>query len=191
LVYEQDELLRWRAISMFGWLAGNNPKLISKEVHRLTWSLNDEAGSIGRGAPEVIGEIARNNIELARDGVKIITHYLKDPETCRPPNRNIDILNGILWGLGRVASKHPSLVADAAPLMLSFLDDPDSRVRGHAAWSLGRMNAAAARAALHGLADDPAAVLLYEDEELRKTSVGVIAGEAIARLDATATQGEE
>jgi hypothetical protein len=182
ILYEEDTLLRWRAVTMFGKLAASNPELVRKEVSSLLWSMNDEAGAIGRGAPETIGEIGRNNIHLAGNAVKAVIHYLDDPETCRPPNRNIEILTGVLWAIGRAGEKNKSFVKEIVPALETFLDDTEPEVRGHAAWSLGRIGAETAQQKLSRMSDDQEMILLYENEELQRKSVAMIAEEALARI---------
>jgi HEAT repeat protein len=182
ILYEEDALLRWRAVTMFGKLAASNPELVRKEVSSLLWSMSDEAGAIGRGAPETIGEIGRNNIHLAGNAVNAVIHYLDDSETCRPPNRNVEILIGVLWATGRAGEKNKSLMKDILPALETFLDDTEPEVRGHAAWSLGQIGAGEAQQKLSRMTDDQEMILLYENEELQQKSVAMIAEEALARI---------
>ncbi len=182
LLYAEEALVKWRAVSMFGWLAAERPDLIAQEVDRLIWSLNDEAGSIGRGAPECVGEIGRNNIGLVQHGIDVVIHYIEDPETCRPPNRNTEILVGVLWALGRLGGGKPKRVQKVMPVLVSFTNDPETRVRAHAAWSLGQIGGAEAKERLKALTGDEGATLLYENEELKEKTVAGIAREALARL---------
>ncbi len=181
ILYDDEPIIRWRAVTLFGMLAVEKPGWIKKEVSRLLWTLNDESGSIGRAAPESIGEIARNNIHLAEDAVEVVIQYLKDPETCRPPNRNVEILTGVLWAIGRVGSRHLSLVKKVIPVIESFLEDPEPSVRGHAAWCLGQLDGEDTRERLEKLSRDKGMTLLYENEELRLKSVALIVEEALTR----------
>ncbi len=191
LLYSPDDLLRWRTVTMFGWLAANHPKLIAPDVQRLIWSLNDEAGSIGRGAPETIGEMARNNLPLAREGIHIVAHYLEDRETCRPPKRNLEILIGALWAVGRVGGKHPSVVVEVSPTLLSFLADTDPEVRGHALWALGQIGSENRRDVAEARVGDSGKVVLYEKEDLRETTVGSIASVLLASLNETPRESDD
>lgn len=182
ILYDEEPIIRWRAVTLLGMLAVEKPGLIKKEVARLLWSMNDEAGAIGRAAPETIGEIARNNIHLAEEAVKVVIQYIRDPETCRPPNRNVDILIGVLWAIGRAGNRHPSLVKKVIPVVGSFLEDTEPSVRGHAAWCLGQLGVKDAREGLESLLHDQEKLLLYEDEELQEQEVGMIAGTALSRI---------
>lgn len=182
ILYEEEDLLRWRAVTMMGNIAAWNPDLIRNEVSRLLWSLNEEAGSMGRGAAEAISEIARSSLRLAADAARVVVKLLEDPEVSRPPNRNPDIVIGVLWGIGRLGEKERTFVESCNPDVASFLPDPHPGVRAHAAWCLGHAGDQAALGGLESLVDDKERVLLYEEEELQEKSVGRIAGEAIRRL---------
>jgi len=189
LLYEDEPLVKWRAVTMFGWLAREKPKLIDSEVDRLIWSLNDEAGSIGRGAPETLGEIVRNNARLGRDGGKIVAHYIEDPETCRPPNRNPEILIGVLWAIGRMGERRPDDVEDVLAAVGNFYDDPDPNVRGHAVWALGRILRPGSGEFIRNRTGDPGRVLVYEDGELRACTVGELTREALLKQKLTGESG--
>ncbi len=182
LLYDPQDLVRWRAVTMLGWLSTRYPDLIRPEADRLIWSLNDESGSIGRGAPEALGEIARNNPDLVRDGVEVLIHYIEDPETCRPPNRNLEILTGAIWAVGRIGERYPERVQDVLHELILFLEDPDSGVRGHSAWSLGMIRAEIARKKLEKLLNDPERISLYEEDFLKEETVGRIAAWAVERI---------
>jgi hypothetical protein len=88
----------------------------------------------------------------------------------------------MLWGLGRLWEVHPRLLPEAVPLLLGFLQEADPQVRGLAAWCLGRSGAPEAQEALEALLEDDGPVELYEQEHLRRTSVGRLAQEALEKI---------
>ena len=57
--------------------------------------------------------------------------------------RRAGLLRNVCIALGNVADR------GSVPALARALDDPEPLVRGHAAWALGRLGGAAARAALH------------------------------------------
>jgi len=57
--------------------------------------------------------------------------------------RRSGLLRNVCVALGNVADR------ESVPALARALDDPEPLVRGHAAWALGRLGGAAARAALH------------------------------------------
>jgi hypothetical protein len=50
------------------------------------------------------------------------------------------------------------------------------------AWSLGKVGAREAKEAIQGLLGDAAPVIIYEGGELRRTTVGQVAQEALAQF---------
>ncbi|MFZ1983368.1 MAG: DVU0298 family protein, partial [Desulfatitalea sp.] len=69
LLYHGDPRVRWHAVAAMGVVVG---RLADEELEvarvvmrRLMWSLNDESGGIGWGAPEAMGEIMACHQRLA------------------------------------------------------------------------------------------------------------------------------
>lgn len=60
-------------------LAENRMESARVVMRRLMWSLNDESGGIGWGAPEAMGEIMVLNPDLAREYHHILLSYV-DPQ---------------------------------------------------------------------------------------------------------------
>ena len=69
LLCDPDELLRWRAVSALGHLAGTHPELAQPLVTRLYWSLNDESGGIGWMSAPALGEIGDVRAQSALAGL--------------------------------------------------------------------------------------------------------------------------
>ncbi|MBW1916535.1 MAG: HEAT repeat domain-containing protein [Deltaproteobacteria bacterium] len=173
LTFALDDPLSWRAVEGLGYLAEAHPERVKTILGRLWWLLNEDSGSFGWGAPAVLGEIGRRNYSLVADTVEMLFSYL-DEEFSRSP---------MLWGLGRMGQTHPEIVREAIPQIMEFLHDADPQVRGHAAWCLGVNGAGEGVGPLARLASDAEPVKLYENGELRQTTVGEIAREALARLE--------
>ncbi len=72
LLYSEDELVIWRAVTMFGRLAKVEPDIVRPVIARLLWFLNEESSTVGWGAAQAIGEIAVSNPGLARDAARIV-----------------------------------------------------------------------------------------------------------------------
>jgi hypothetical protein len=180
-----DEQTKWRAITAMGAvvvnLAEKDMESARVVMRRLMWSLNDESGGIGWGAPEAMGEIIASHEGLAKEYAPILISYV-----CEDGNflEYEPLQQGAVWGLGRVAQARPHMVQDALPHLLLFLESPDATVRGLAAWTLGLLGAEAARSQLEALLGDEAEVLLYMDGRLMVRRVGDLAKEALARRPA-------
>ncbi len=190
LLYDSEELVRWRTVSAFGKLALVEPELIQRVVSRLAWTLNDEAGAINWGAPVVICEIGSVNFPIVKEVVNIVLHYLNDTETCRPPNRNLDILTAVLWGVGRLGKEQPQILQNVVYFVISFLDDENIEVKGLALWGLlGFIQVVDAKAYpklldyLIKIDNDRSKVAIYEQGQFKDFEIMTMAKQAIAFIN--------
>ncbi len=130
-----DARLRWWAVSGMGrvvsQLAESDMESSRVVMRRLMWTLNDESGGIGWGAPEAMGEITASHAGLAREFACILVSYIRTD--CNFLEHPV-LQRGVLWGLGRLAHARPETVMDAAPFVTPFLQSPDAFHRGHAIW---------------------------------------------------------
>ena len=182
LLYHDEELVRWRAVSMFGRLAAGMPEAVGPIIKRLLWFMSEESSTVGWGSAQAIAEMYRCNKAVAKDAIRVVVHYLDDEELSEPANRNTYMLAGSIWGIGRIAGVDHSLAVEMAPELVRFLGDPDAQVRALSAWSIGRLGYAGAVEGLKRLVGDDAAAELYEDGELRAVSVGQVALESLDRI---------
>jgi hypothetical protein len=149
-------------------------------MRRLLWSLNDESGGIGWGAPEAIGEIMARDETLAREYSSMLVSYLDEEGNFL----EYEVLQrGLLWGLVRLAEVRPHLLESAVPHLPPYLESSDAAVRGLAALAAGLLDARELRPKLEALTEDRDEFLLYRRNELGRHSVGQMAQEALARLD--------
>ena len=183
LLLSSDEQIRWRAITGMGAVVA---KLAEKDMEsarvimrRLMWSLNDESGGIGWGAPEAIGEIIASHEGLAKEYTSILTSYVREDGNFLEYE---PLQRGAMWGIGRAAQVRPHMVQDAVTHLLLFLKSPDATVRGLAAWTVGLLGAEAARPQLEALLGDEADVPLYLGGRLMVRCVGDLAKDALAGI---------
>jgi HEAT repeat protein len=174
LLCDQDELVRWRAVSALGHLAVAHPELAQPRVTRLYWSLNDESGGIGWMSAPALGEIGRRAPQLLSQCVRPLVRYLDEPF----------LLAGALWAIGRLAPAYPAETQEVVPEVALRCSSADPAVRAHAAHALGEVGDGRARLALTELAGDESPVRLYKDGLLVTKQVREWAGEALARLRA-------
>lgn len=176
LSYDKTSLISWRAIEAAGLLTGaiskSDPKLVRNFVGRLLWMISDESGGICWSAPEMLGEIARNSPELCSDIASIIASFHKETM----------LTSGVLWALGRIGRTDAAMVNYSVPIILDYLKSSDRTLRGYAAWALGEIRPQGAIYGLEKLRDDKNTFTLYDEGELKETSVGEIASEALAKI---------
>lgn len=132
-----DALLRWRSVSALGavvaHLADDDRESARVVMRRLMWSLNDESGGIGWGAPEAMGEITARHAGLADEFGHILLSYVR--EDCNFLEHEV-LQRGVLWGCGRLAHARPEMVLPVAGCLFPFLASADPYHRGYAAWAL-------------------------------------------------------
>ncbi|MFH0958303.1 MAG: hypothetical protein V1897_06330, partial [Pseudomonadota bacterium] len=79
---DHDELVKWRAVTAIGLvvskLAENDAEAARVIMRRLMWSLNDESGGIGWGAPEAMAEIMAQCHRMAQEFNLILISYLDE-----------------------------------------------------------------------------------------------------------------
>ena len=133
--YNNDQLIRWRAVSAMGIviakLSEQNFEATRNLMRRLMWNLNDESGCVGWGSPEAMGEIMVLNERLASEYHKILISYII-------PNRNYieneALQQGVLWGIWRLAHARPEYVKNSIDYLLPFIESPNPVLRGLALW---------------------------------------------------------
>ena len=172
-LYDPHDPLQWRALEGLGHVAHGHPRQVQKLISRLLWLLNEDSGSFGWGAAAALGEIGRHELSVVADIIPMFCGFLKEPFSRA----------AMLWGIGRLAEVHPEALDEVCPLIFTCLEDDDPQVRGLSAWALGKLQAREAREDLARLLDDGAPVELYDQGELRRTTVGQLAREALADLE--------
>ena len=179
-----DDRIRWRAVIALGAAAAaasdRDLEWGRRIIRRLMWSLNDESGSIGWGAPEAMAEIMAGNEELAREYGPILISYISEEVNFL---EEIRLQQGVLWGLGRLAQVYPELVADSIPFVRPYLKSCGiNQCRAMAAWVLGIMGVGDAGAELESLLGDGQEVTFWRDGALVRMTIDEIAKDALTMI---------
>ncbi len=182
---EQDEERKWRAVSLLGPLAADLAERDMAEardlMRRLMWSLNDESGSIGWGAPEAMAEIMIAHERLAEEYAHMLVSYMReDGNYLEHPL----LQRGLLQGIGRLSTARPGLMKKhkAGDPLLPFLEAGDRVVQGLAAWCAGILEVGRAKPLLESLVNEKTEIPLYVNSCLVKRPAGHLAREALDRL---------
>jgi len=180
-----NETVRWHAITALGPiiadLAEHDMEAARVVMRRFMWSLNDESGGIGWGAPEAMGEIMALHGRLAEEyGHMLVAYMREDGFYLELPQ----LQQGLMWGLARLAMVKPDLLkAKNAPVyLLPYLDSPDSTVRALAAWTLGLLQSKQASANLAKLVNDLTPVRIFLNRSFTTDTVGSLAHKALANI---------
>jgi len=180
-----NETARWHAITALGPimadLADKDMEAARVVMRRFMWSLNDESGGIGWGAPEAMGEIMAGHDKLADEyGHMLVAYMREDGFYLELPQ----LQQGLMWGLARLTMAKPGLLKakNVVAYLLPYLDSHDSTVRGLAAWTLGLLHAGEAVSYLERLANDPAQVTIFLNRTFVPDTVGSLAHKALANI---------
>jgi HEAT repeat protein len=187
-LYSTDPSIRWHAVTGLGLIvsriAGESLEEARIVMRRLMWSVNEESGGIGWGAPEAMSEIMARHPGLAREFAPVLRSYIHESESGEDNYLELAPLRrGAIWGIGRLAEADPMLAAPAAEDLRRCLQDHDGPIRGLACLALGLIGHSPARPEIAALTNDPAALDLYLDKTLGPATVAELARGALARLD--------
>jgi hypothetical protein len=190
LLYHKNPKIKWHAVSGMGvlvsGLAGEDMGAAREVVRRLMWNLNDESGGIGWGSPEAMGEILASHHDLALEYAPILLSYAREDGNYQ---ENVLMQCGVLWGIGRLASRRPELLRDACKYILPFLESSDGQVRGLSAWIAGMLCPEGAGPRLEYLKDDDHEVTIYLDGRIMSLRVKDLAVEALKRISSYGQKG--
>lgn len=113
-LFSTREEIHWRAVFCMGQtvssLARKSLESARVVMRRLMWSLNDESGGIGWGAPEAMGEIMARHPRLAEEYASILCSYIIPSQG---PDNYLEyrpLRQGAYWGIARLAQASPEYV---------------------------------------------------------------------------------
>ncbi len=113
-LFSTRDTIRWHAVSCLGeavsQLAAERMETARIVVRRLMWSLNDESGGIGWGAPEAMGEIMAQDSSLAREYSSILLSYIVPSQGPDNYLEYTPLRQGAYWGIARLAQTRPQMV---------------------------------------------------------------------------------
>ena len=188
-LYRPEEMLRWHTVTLFGEvlarLADKDMEAARIVMRRYLWSLNDESGGIGWGAPEAMAEAMFHHDRLCDEYLHLLISYIRPDGPLEHQDGNFlelpALQRGLLWGIGRLAEKRAPLLLRKGIIadLLSYLSSEDATVRGMAARALGLLGAGEAADELKTLQNDETTVRLYHDGEITVVTVAGLARTAL------------
>ena len=193
LICRDDPSLRWPAITCMGTalarLADQDLEEARIMMRRFLWSLNDESGGIGWGAPESMAEAMCAHQALAEEYVHMLISYMReDGDEAHQDGNYIEhplLQRGLLWGVARLSECCPELLRrkGAEADILPYLGSLDAETRGLAALACGRMRIKVAQDPLTRLQDDTNLLQLYDGQGgFTRVRVGDLAQQALKAM---------
>ncbi len=184
--------VRWNAVICFGTIV---PRLAEERIEdarvimrRFLWTLNDESGGIGWGAPESLAEIMCHCGQLRREYLHMLISYMcEDGEEFFQDGNYLELpmlQRGLLWGIGRLCQHHRDEMTEQNIVenVAAYLSSTDSTVSGMALWSLGLLQAKSTAQRIAPFLDKDKVIQIYRDNFLQDVKLGLLAEEALQAM---------
>ncbi len=194
----REEIVRFRAVRCFGRII---PAMADKDLEsarivmrRFLWSLNDESGGIGWGAPEAMAEIMCHSESLRKEYLHMLISYMReDGEELFQDGNFIELpmlQRGVLWGVGRLCQCHRGEMIDRqiAGDVAAYLNSPDPQVAGLAIWCLGMLGTQADTPKITPFLGNQTMLTLYIDDKLADVSIAELAEKALSLIGSPGTE---
>ena len=184
LLYDQDDLFRWRAIEALGAVAAvvavKNLDSVRELLRRLQWLMNDESGGAGWHSPEAMAAIVVSVPALIDDFGLLLGSYLNDEPLRR----------GAHWAVAAIANVRPDLFSERVDELTGSLNSADPYVRGYSVIALAALTGESVAEKTQSLRDDRGTLDLYTREtgELRSTTVGDLVKAVAANAPGTVSR---
>ncbi len=172
--YRPDALERWLAIRAFGRVMARLAEKDMEEarivMRRLMWSLNDESGGIGWGAPEAMAEAMANHKGLSREYARILLSYVWEEGNFL---EYLPLRRGALWGLYRLSKSQKEIYNEinANKIVSTYLDDNDPTSKVLATLAIGYSGDKTFCQKIQKGLSDKREVELFIEDEVKKISV--------------------
>ncbi|MDK9707849.1 MAG: hypothetical protein OEL83_12440 [Desulforhopalus sp.] len=177
-----QEQVHWHGVYAFGLivptLADENQESGRIIMRRLLWSLNDESGGIGWGAPEAMAEIMYHIPYLRQEYLHMLISYMREDGTEPFQDGNyleLPLLQrGLLWGIGRICQGHRIEMVERRVVddIAAYLTSPDHHVVGMAAWCLGLLGVPFDTTKISGLLHNSGEIRLFFNNVLTTVTLG-------------------
>jgi len=186
------EKVRWHAVWGFGRIvpamADKDPESARIVMRRFLWSLNDESGGIGWGAPEAMAEIMFHSTLLRQEYMHMLVSYMReDGEGIFEDGNFLELpllQRGLLWGIGRLCQGHrlEMLSRQLDDDIIAYLSSPDHQVIGLAIWCLGVLGGSSTATKIAGFLYHADEVRLFDDNTLKTVTVAKLAEDALKQI---------
>ena len=192
-ICRENPVVRWHAVTCMGdavaRIAEDDLEAARIVLRRFLWSLNDESGGIGWGAPEAMAECMCRDERLAGEYAHMLVSYMREDgeELCQDGNfiEHPLLQRGVVWGVARLAGCRRELLQQlgAGRDLNLYLEAEDPELRGLAALAAGRLREATLRPLLQGLRADTAPLSWYDEGAVHQTTVGALVRDALEELE--------
>ncbi len=168
-----EEFQKWNSVLSFGYILNRiaEEKIEDARVimRRFLWSLNDESGGIGWGAPEAMAECMSCNDTLFKEYNHMLISYMREdgPELLQDGNylEYPYLQRGLLWGIARLFSSRKKEMQgrNLREDILSYFDSEDAMVRAMALFTCSQGGIEVPEKNLRGFVEQPCDFRTYWD----------------------------
>ncbi len=172
-LYGVDMQHRFEAAMTLGSLAKTDPESVMRVWNRIFYAFDDTMSCWG--AAEGLGEIARNMPRMRTKILKLLRKFAADESSCQ----------GFVWAVCRIGQVDRKLIEDFIPDLERASASPAACMVGQSLWALGELGVSGSEDRLRSFLEDARETWLYENDAVRKKTLGKIAGEALKKLHET------
>jgi hypothetical protein len=184
------ERVKWHAVSCFGeivsTMADNNVESARIIMRRFLWTLNDESGGIGWGAPEAMAEVMCRSEVLRKEYIHMLISYTQeDGEELFQDGNYLElplIQRGLLWGIGTLCYAFPAEMRKRGldVGLKNYLKSDDWHVQMLALWSLVGLGVTYTSDFVKPFLEDNKSLTLFIDGDFREVKVSEICKQLVS-----------
>ncbi len=169
-LYGVDMQKRFDAALALGHLAKDDPDTVMRVWNRIFYAFDDTMSCWG--AAEGLGEIARNMPAMRTKILTLLRKFAADEASCQ----------GFVWAVCRIGQADSKLIEDIIPDIERACASGAACMVGQSLWALGELGVSGCEDRLATFLQDTRETWLYENDAVRKKTIGEIAGEALSKL---------
>ena len=187
---DTNERVKWHAVYCFGLIVSTMAEEDTESarviMRRFLWTLNDESGGIGWGAPEAMAEIMCNNDLLRQEYIHMLISYMQEDgdELFQDGNYlELPLLQrGLLWGIGTLCHRFPSEMKqrDLESDIKKYLLSDDRAVRRLALWALVGLGMTYASEFVKPFIEDNTFLTIFIDQSFKEVNVSLLCKQLVA-----------
>lgn len=191
-ICREHPVVKWHAVSCMGKavarIAENDLEEGRVFMRRFLWTLNDESGGIGWGAPESMAEAMCCHRQLGEEYHHMLISYMRGggPEPHQAGNflEHALLQRGLLWGICQLAEQRVDLFKSKITHndLVIYLTSPDPEVQAQAVRAAGLLQLNELKPQVMSIEQLEYEFLLYEKEQLSHVSLQNIVDEFLIRI---------
>ncbi len=184
------ERVKWHAVYCLGEIisimAEEDVESARIIMRRFLWTLNDESGGIGWGAPEAMAAIMSRSEVLRQEYIHMLISYMQeDGEELFQDGNYLELpllQRGLLWGIGTLCYRFPKEMRQRGleSDLTNYLKSDDLEVRRLALWALAGLGITCSSEFVRPFKEDNNYLTIFIDQIFREVSVNEICKQLVS-----------